>query len=77
MHGYICSAPLYEYTHEGRTWLIECPKYGGPWPVRKDTLELIERAGNEFWEAWDALQAEPDPEKFRVGGGCERFYGGD
>ena len=68
MHGYICSTPLYEY----KGWLFEVPTYAGPWPIRKDG-EPFKRAGAKFWQAYSEWHAEPDPEQYRVGGGCQRF----
>lgn len=72
MIGHICSPPLYEYTHEGRTWFFECGYMTGPWPLKKDG-ELFKRRGDRFWGAIDAWMDEPDPEAFRVGGGCQHF----
>ena len=70
---HICSAPLYEYTHQGRTWTFEFHRYlSGPWPVRKDG-ELFKRAGDKFYDAFEAWHAEADRERFRIGGGCERL----
>ena len=70
--GFICSAPLYEYTYNGRTWLFEKPAYGSPWPIRKDG-ELFKRAGDRFYDMFEAWYAEPDRESFRIGGGCIPF----
>lgn len=30
----ICSSPLYEYKHNGQTWLIEVPGIGGPCVIK-------------------------------------------
>lgn len=68
MHGWICSIPLYEY--EG--WRFEFNEMTGPWPVRKDG-ELFKRAGKRFYDMFERWYKEPDREKYRIGGGCERF----
>ena len=68
--GYICGPRLYEY--DG--WYFEVSGYGGPWPLKKDG-ELRARAGRKFWTMHEKWLAEPDPESFRVGGGCEAFGG--
>ena len=71
-HGHLCIPPLYEYTHQGRTWQFEYSMSAGPWPVRKDG-ELYKRAGAKWWAAFEAWAAEPDREQYRIGGGCVRF----
>ena len=70
LHGFICSAPVYEY----KGWTFEIPGWSGPWPLRKDG-ELRARAGLVFWLAYSEWEDLPDNEKqkTRVGGGCVRF----
>ena len=70
LHGYICSAPVYEY----KGWVFELDYNSGPWPLRKD-WELRARAGRVFWKVWSEWEDLPDDEKqkTRVGGGCVRF----
>jgi len=64
--GWLCGPKVYEY--EG--WLFQIG-YSGPWPLCKDG-ESRKRAGRVFWGVVDRWQAEPDPESFRVCGGCQR-----
>ena len=70
LHGFICSAPVYEY----KGWLFEDHYNSGPWPLRKNG-EPRKRAGDVFWRGWSEGYALPDDEKqkTRVGGGCVRF----
>ena len=68
MTGYICSPPIYEY--KGVTF--EFGMSSGPWPIRKDG-ELFKRVGPKFWDLFEAWHAEPDPEIYRIGGGCQRI----
>lgn len=72
MTGFTCSAPLYEYEHGGKTWLIEVPKIGGPWLIKPGGDPYVRFPGGG-WAALDAFIAESDRERFRVGGGYERF----
>jgi len=72
MTGYICSAPLYEYEHNGRVWRFEYGSAISPWPIRKDD-EPYKRAGRRFYDAFEAWHREPDREKYRIGGGCIPF----
>ncbi len=70
MTGFICSTPVYEY----KGWLFEGHDYLGAWPLTKDG-EPRKRAGDVFWNvfyAWDSLPKD-EREKYRVGGGCQRF----
>lgn len=70
LHGFICSAPVYEY----KGWTFEIPGWSGPWPLRKDG-EPRKLAGDVFWRVYSEWYALPDDEKqrTRVGGGCVRF----
>lgn len=72
IHGHICGPRLYEYTHDGRKWFFEFGSYIGPWPLRQSG-EPYKRAGDKFYAMFRAWKAEPDPEAFRVGGGCMTF----
>jgi len=65
MTDFICGPKIYGY--EG--WTFELHAWCGPWPIRKDG-ELFNRAGRVFYAMYTRFQAEPDREKFRVGGGC-------
>ena len=67
--GHICITPLYEYTHDGKTWRFEFSHSAGPWPVRQDG-ELFSRAGDKFYSAFEAWASEHDRERYRIGGGC-------
>jgi hypothetical protein len=69
MNGYLCSAPLYQYRYKGKVWTFEYKEYLGPWPVTK-VGEPFKRAGDRFYEMFEAWQDEPDREKYRIGGGC-------
>ena len=66
-HGWLCGPRLYEY--DG--WFFEFG-YCGPWPLCKDG-EPYKRAGAVFYKMIDRWHAEPDPQAFRVGGGCRQF----
>lgn len=69
--SYMCCTQLYEYSG----WLFEFNPYTiGPWPVRKDG-EPYKRAGKRFYEMFERWYDLPEVEreKYRVGGGCERF----
>lgn len=69
IHGYICSAKIYEFagwTFEyGYTWV---------WPLKKDG-ELRKRCGKKFWKDIDPFLKLSDKKKrrYRVGGGCQSF----
>jgi hypothetical protein len=67
MTGYLCSPRLYEY----RGWFFEYSASIGPWPLHRDG-EPRKRAGRRFWQVVRAFDAEPERERYRVGGGCMR-----
>ena len=63
----ICGPRLYRY---GK-WTFEVHAWCGPsWPLRKDG-ELRKRAGRVFYAMFERWEAEPDREKYRIGGGCQ------
>ena len=70
MTGYICGPRIYEY----RGIIIELPGGGGPWPLNKSGNAYQRVPGyvvdivNDFWSL-----SEEDQEKYRTGGGCQRF----
>ena len=66
--GFICSSPLYQY----KGWTFEFGQMTGPWPLRKDG-EPRKRAGDVFWNIFEQWNNEPDKERYRIGGGCQRF----
>lgn len=71
LHGFICSAPVYEYNG----WTFELNYNCGPWPLRKDGMPWERRPSSAFWDAMREWEDLPDNEKqkTRVGGGCVRF----
>ena len=71
-HGFLCSPRIYEY--EG--WVFEFGQMGEPWPLNK-TGEPAKRAGRTFYKMIDRFCEEPDREKFRAGGGCQRVQKGE
>ena len=67
IHGFICSQPVYEYDGWIFTYHVTLV-----WPLTKD-WELRKRAGARFYDMLSKWRDEPDPEKFRLGGGCQQF----
>lgn len=69
-HGWICEPTIYEY--DG--WLFELHPHSGPWPLKSD-LSLRKRAGRKFFDTFFRFLKLSDDEKnkFKVGGGCQRF----
>jgi len=70
MHGFICSAPVYEY----KGWIFEEHYYSGPWPLTRHG-EPRKKAGKRFWAMYAEFSKICDIDKAacRVGGGCVRF----
>jgi hypothetical protein len=54
---HICTAPLYEFDHGGRLWLIEFPPTGGPCPIKANGMPY-QRIPRGFDEALAAFRAE-------------------
>lgn len=67
MTGFLCSARIYAY--EG--WTFEYHPTA-VWPLKADG-EPRKRAGAKFYDMLSRFLKEPDREKYRVGGGCQRF----
>jgi hypothetical protein len=68
---WMCSARQYRF--EG--WLFEDAGMAhGPWPLKKNG-DPREKAGRKFYKMWGRFDklSKAEKEKYRVGGGCERF----
>ena len=70
MANFFCSSPLYEY--KGVVFEYSETGFIGPWPLKKDCSPKA-RAGKKFYDLFDEWDALPDKEKYRIGGGCQRF----
>lgn len=71
MHGYICSAPIYEF----KGWTFEDHySSGGPWPLTRHG-DPRKKAGRLFWKMYEEFSSLSDIDKAlcRVGGGCVKF----
>ena len=69
MTGFLCSTPRYKYKGVHFEY-----GYFGPEKLTADG-EPAKRQGDKFYKAieeWESLPEE-EQEKYRVGGGCERF----
>jgi len=64
----MCSQSIYEY----KGWTFEYGLYQEPWPLRKDG-EPRKKAGATFYKIFLAFINEPDWDKYKISGGCERL----